>query len=376
MYEIRWETGFGGFGGDEMMAHRVATPGTLTRLNALNTAGTEERPRPRLRPRGLPPALEPHGVWAVTNPADAALFGHDLLGPHRVKVTRGDPKAFSAAFHGVLIRDVTLGYLDYATAVDIELQRLPDDHLVIVPATGTSIMATGGAEIEASPVMAVVSQPGRSLTISCDADAAHLVVRISRNALESHLSRLLGRTVDRSVEFAPAFDLSDGRASRWNFALQMLHAELHEEDSLLHQFAGVGPLEEFLMSALLYCQDSNYRSQLDPSRQQTGRIVTEAVRFIEQRLGEPISVDDIAGHLEVSVRTLQNQFARDLDQTPTSFLRDQRLDRARSDLTDASPGSGVSVTDVATRWGFNHLGRFAVVYKTRFGESPSQTLKS
>ncbi len=350
-------------------------PGTLTRLRSLNTSKTERNPRPRLKPRGLPPALEPHGVYAATNPADASLFGHDLLGSHRVKVTDGDLHSFAATFHAVLIRDVTLGYLDYTTAVRIEARELPDDHLVVVPATGTSTITTTGTEVTTSPVMASLPRPGQPMTIDCGADAAHLVVRISRQALETHLGRLLGRTVDRPIEFDPAFDLSTGAASRWNFAVQMLHAELYETDSLLHQSAGVGPLEEFLMSALLYCQASNFRSQLDPSARRTGRIVTDAMDFIEHHLAEPISVDDIAAKVEVSVRTLQNQFARDLDQTPTRYLRERRLDRARSDLADATVGSGVSVTDVATRWGFTHLGRFAAVYKSRFGESPSQTLK-
>lgn len=349
-------------------------PGTLARLRALNTAKTTQRPQPRLKPRGLPPALEPHGVYAATNPADASLFGNDLLGAHRVRITDGDHRNFTATFHGVLIRDVTLGYLDYSTAVSIEVHSLPNDQLILVPATGSSTIHTAGDPVVTSPVMAAVPHPGSSLTIECPADTAHLVVRIGREALEGHLTRLLGRTLDRPIEFDAAFDLSSGTASRWNFAVQMLHAELYEHDSLLQQAAGVGPLEEFLMSALLYCQESNYRALLDTSTTRAGRLVASAIDFIESNLADPISVEDIATHVDVSVRTLQSQFARDLEQTPTGFLRDRRLDRVRSDLADAVPGSA-SVTDVATRWGFNHLGRFAVAYKHRFGESPSQTLK-
>ena len=46
----------------------------------------------------------------------------------------------------------------------------------------------------------------------------------------------------------------------------------------------------------------------------------------------------------------------------------------REELTDAAAGDGVTVTAVAERWGFNHLGSFAVLYRKRWGESPSQTL--
>jgi len=38
--------------------------------------------------------------------------------------------------------------------------------------------------------------------------------------------------------------------------------------------------------------------------------------------------------------------------------------------------SEASVTSIASDAGFTHLGRFAILYRSRFGESPSETLKS
>ena len=43
----------------------------------------------------------------------------------------------------------------------------------------------------------------------------------------------------------------------------------------------------------------------------------------------------------------------------------------------AGRGAGeLSVSEVAWRWGFAHHGRFAAQYRTRFGETPSQTLRA
>jgi len=53
------------------------------------------------------------------------------------------------------------------------------------------------------------------------------------------------------------------------------------------------------------------------------------------------------------------------------YVRNLRFEKARQELLS---GRGEkSVTEVATRCGFSHLGRFAVEYRLRFGESPSQT---
>ena len=352
-------------------------PGRLSRFSALDTARTSRDPQPRLKPRGLPPALAPHGIYAADNPADAAAYGSDLLGTHRVHIDSSDATRFSATYHAVLIRDVTLGYLDYGTAVRVEVRELGEDHLVIVPASGLSTITNENRVAHASPVMAAVPHPGTSMVLECGADAAHLVVRIHRQALELHLSRLLGRILAHPIEFELSLDLSTGSASRWNFAVQMLHAELFDPESLLHNNVGAGQLEEFVMSSLLYTQPSNYSDQLArPIGQSIRRAVRRARDFIEGSLSEPITVQMIADAGDVSVRTLQNQFMDDLGQSPMSYVKNRRLERVRADLADSPPGSGVTVTAVATRWGFSHLGRFAVDYKSRFGEAPSQTLRS
>lgn len=55
------------------------------------------------------------------------------------------------------------------------------------------------------------------------------------------------------------------------------------------------------------------------------------------------------------------------------YLKDVRLRRVREALMSASPES-ITVTAVAMRWGFTHLGHFTADYKRSFGESPSVTL--
>lgn len=349
--------------------------GRLTRLHTLDTDGTRRAPRPRVRPRGIPPALERHGVFTADDPDAAATYGRDLLGDHRIRVADDDLPRFTATFHGVLVRDVTLGYLDFSTDVRIEVRRLTDDYLVLLPAGGSSTIANQGRVVVCSPVCAAVPTPGTPLELECSSEVAHVVVRIDRAALELHLQRLVGRTLDAPLGFDLAFDLTDGASTRWSFAVQMLHAELHDPTALLHRGVGHGQLEEFLMSALLFSQPSNYSDHLDPSAVRERPTVRAAREFVEGHLSEPISIGDIAAAAGVSTRTLQHHFQADLGCTVTGYLRDRRLDRVRAELADLSPESGATVTEVASRWGFTHLGRFAVMYRARFGEVPSRTLR-
>ncbi|WP_413784026.1 helix-turn-helix domain-containing protein [Rathayibacter tanaceti] len=60
--------------------------------------------------------------------------------------------------------------------------------------------------------------------------------------------------------------------------------------------------------------------------------------------------------------------------SPSVYLRDVRLDRARSDLVAGDPCS-TTVAAVAREWGFGNLGRFASAYQVRFDEKPSHTLR-
>lgn len=61
--------------------------------------------------------------------------------------------------------------------------------------------------------------------------------------------------------------------------------------------------------------------------------------------------------------------------SPVAYLRICRLNRVRTTLAASDPQE-TTITNVAMRFGFLHLGRFAGDYKRMFGETPSETLAS
>lgn len=88
---------------------------------------------------------------------------------------------------------------------------------------------------------------------------------------------------------------------------------------------------------------------------------------------EPLTLERIAAAVGCSVRTLSEGFRQARGTTPMNFLRRTRLEGVHSDLSRAD--SPDTVSELALHWGFNHLGRFSMDYRRRFGEAPSDTLR-
>ena len=104
------------------------------------------------------------------------------------------------------------------------------------------------------------------------------------------------------------------------------------------------------------------------------RVVRLAEEYVRSREDEPIRLDKLASACGIERRTLTRAFHRFLGMGPGTYLRQRRLSAARHDLLTA-PLRAETVTEVAFRWGFWHLSRFAREYRSMFGESPSETVR-
>jgi transcriptional regulator GlxA family with amidase domain len=88
---------------------------------------------------------------------------------------------------------------------------------------------------------------------------------------------------------------------------------------------------------------------------------------------KPLQVPSLSRALGVSERTLRKLFNEIHGRPPSRHLRMLRLSQVRGALLSAR-GQLVTVTEIATDFGFAELGRFSVEYRKAFGESPSETL--
>jgi AraC-like DNA-binding protein len=110
------------------------------------------------------------------------------------------------------------------------------------------------------------------------------------------------------------------------------------------------------------------------SRAESWRIVKRARSYIEAHLGGPIRMSSICAYSATSLSKLERIFRRELQMSPSQYILARRLVAVNRELADFQSNSP-RISDVAMKYGFNHLGRFSGTYHRHFGELPSQTLR-
>ena len=86
------------------------------------------------------------------------------------------------------------------------------------------------------------------------------------------------------------------------------------------------------------------------------------------------SVEELCRIFKVNERTLRRVFSEWYGVSPKQYLLALRLNGVRKDLFKSNTATS-KVCDIANRWGFWHMGKFAMFYRRQFGELPSETLR-
>lgn len=110
-----------------------------------------------------------------------------------------------------------------------------------------------------------------------------------------------------------------------------------------------------------------------PPNSPASRDVRKAINYLRAGMGQTITMAELTVACGVAERTLRKHFRTFVGHSPLDYLRRLRLAAVRDDLLEGA--QGVSITEIATRRGFRHFGRFSLQYRRCFGESPSVTLR-
>jgi AraC-like DNA-binding protein len=159
--------------------------------------------------------------------------------------------------------------------------------------------------------------------------------------------------------------------------LQWLHAaagQLAEEaPGVIADPDAAHGLEQALIEAMARCLGEGGVDADRVAQRQHELIMRRFRRVLEESSGQPLYIPEICAVIRVAGRTLRVCCHEHLGMGPKRYLLLRRMHLARRALREAAPGAA-GVTEIATRYGFWQFGRFAVEYRSLFGETPSATL--
>ena len=273
--------------------------------------------------------------------------------------------------------------------------RIEFDHLWL---TRTYESAPSIRYLALKPTRAFISfltQPGPEVTIRGTAMPATGMMRHSRE--HAYYERTSGPThwgtismpVDDMIaagEMLGGYDLRPPRDPTIVTPPSEALADFHRLHAAVGALADTAPsviadpeaargLEQSLVELMVHCL-GDAAIQRERWAQQCHSTVMRRFRgLLQDHPDRAIYVPEICAAIGVPERTLRHCCQEQLGMSPKQYLSLRRLRLVHRALRAASPGE-TTVTEVATRYGFWHFGRFAGCYRSVFGEPPSATLNN
>lgn len=275
-------------------------------------------------------------------------------------------KIIDASLHRIAIGDLSVLLLRYGAEVLVLPEPSDDVILVTIMLSGEYVVSDDVSRFTACVGDAFILESFQGLQLAASADAETLIVPLRRAAIARAAEALSGRAAPRHYGFDRDFPLNASGGMALSQLLQYLIVQAMAGNEALDTLATTLLVHHLLLNHSDVMRSAGFRSA-----QTVPYYVRRAEEFMVKNFKEQLSLECLANHAGVSIRTLTSGFRRHCGASPLSMLRDIRLDRVREQLQDPQ---GSSVTEVAMRFGFGHLGRFASVYRARFGECPSTTL--
>jgi AraC-like DNA-binding protein len=262
------------------------------------------------------------------------------------------------------IGPVRIVHLGWGAEMTVDTTH-PGGYAVNIPVSGHLESVIGRTELVATPDCAVIYPPD---TPAClrrwSASLSVVGVRFDRDYLHSEMSRLLA---EPSPQLPDRLDLTGQFGANWLQLVRSLSAQsVCDQHPLVRERLSSAITTAFVLAAV-----PDAEAEQAPLRP---RIVKRVLDEMHDEPDRAWTAGDMAEVAGVSIRRLQEGFREYVGVSPRQCLTDIRLARVRQDLLRG--GDGLTVADVAMRWGLMHTGRFAGAYRRKYGESPSETLRA
>jgi AraC-like DNA-binding protein len=318
-------------------------------------------------------AFPGHTMFRTFDVDHAAEQVGRMYSPHTMRLMDNAPD-FSCEMESVQLGPVTLNHLAYSSPAVLTSSD-PESYYAVNWPVGGRADVWQDEDVVTGPDRASVLNAEGPIRFRWSEDLELLSARIDSAALMAHLGRVLGIAPAHPLRFDHPMELT-GSAVAWLAALDALEDLVFSPDDAATNPLLSAPVEQEILTGLLFLQPNNYSRQLWAlPAHAPAREVRRTAELVEATPELPHTDASMAEEAGVGVRSLRDAFGRHLGTAPPEFLADIRLARAHDELRSADPGA-TTVPEVALRWGFGDVGRFAGSYAQRYGTSPAQTLQA
>lgn len=322
------------------------------------------------------PLLTQHPLIRTSDLGDMLKVMAPATLPHRLSLLEPHGR-FDALCNLATLGRSSLHYSRYETPVAIDVETVGAHYLVSHFVSGDFDIDVNGKTHRCSAGHTIVASRDQSVHYTVRTPGCSAVTLIvDAPALEDFLTRHLGMQVKRDIRFA--FDPAEGDPALSSLVqfIYWLCVQLDDEQSLLSTGRTVREVEDLILAQLIQMRSHSYSEWVGrETRAPSPGYVKRAEDYMLAHADEDVAMADLCAAAGVSASALFRGFRRFRGTGPMAYLKEVRLERARSELERHEIGE-TTVTEIATKWRFYHLGRFAADYMRRFGESPSTTLRA
>lgn len=251
----------------------------------------------------------------------------------------------------------------------------PDGLLLYMVTSGSGIAQHCGEEFTFSSGQGFMRDLAEPISAQEDNFGA-FVLRLSKEKLKNYARSVVGEDIELpGLEFDPVMVST---TPGWNIFRSTVHYVAETLDGPLHEMQNpivTTQMNDILTAQCLSLLPNSYQDIIN------GRSIAAVVPYYVKRARDYIhahadkklGLADISAAAGCGYRGLQKGFMDAFGTTPMAYLRTVRLKRVRAILK--SEPYGKTVSEIAQKWGFTHMGRFAQDYYREFGELPSETIR-
>jgi len=323
-------------------------------------------------------AQVPFEQHRIVNTADLDQARHQIgqvLNSYRLRVVRGHilhSRLDLLACGRLSLIKLRHGY-GADISIDPDCEGLDGYYLLVLPTQGQAAFYFDGRRIEVSPSKAFLLSPDRRFHFTASHDYEQVLLRLDRTAIAEAWRRLTSQEQAPDICFDAVIPM---HTAGWQALLPMLQWVVRCSGMGQGQDAAQAALleqtEVLVATTLLLHQPHSMATQLWPAPPPSApQAIRRAQAYMLEHIGERLPVTMVASHCGLSARRLQALFRDECGQSPLHWLRAQRLQAVRQTLSQA--GEAHRVSEIASRYGFTHLGEFSRAYRQAFGETPQQT---